>query len=248
MKMQVAPHFAVAVDKQAPLDPPPFPNAPFCFALRVHPETLAPYKGERLQIPDGHLPFLSYLSGSDDLFDGGWTVGTTLASLAHYLGCNPIIAVGMDYRYREGQKYAFDTGVPVQKEMEPDWPMAIAWMRALQKRYPETTFLNASTGGEPYWEPQALAALRLGSQGNLYEQVALKIQELAFLDDARWRLWEESVHRTRVRLLQGEDITDELAFQKLLQPLWQLWKPLFGNEDSYEPLFFQTVLDRHAAH
>lgn len=243
-KMEVEPHFSVAIDRNRPISRVPFPKSPICFASRLHPDTLALMQGARLQIPDGHFPFLSYLAGSDTCFDGGWTVGTTMASLALSLGCNPIIAVGMDYCYQKGKKYAFEEKELFLKQTERDWQMAVEWMKTLQKDHPGTDFFNASQGGMSYWEPLSLASVSLPSQGDLYEKVARKIKELTFIDGSHWSLWKESLERTYARLLAQESIEDELVFQKLLKPLWQLWHPLFKDPD-YEPLFFKTVLDQH---
>lgn len=243
-KMEVEPHFAVAIDRNTPISHIPFPKAPICFASRVHPDTLALMQGDRLQIPDGHFSFLSHLAGSDTCFDVGWTVGTAMASLALHLGCNPIIAVGMDYCYQKGKKYAFEEKELFLKQTEPDWQMAVEWMKELQQKHPETDFFNASQGGMSYWEPISLSSCSFPMQGDLYQEVAKKIKTLNWIDGSRWKPWEESLTRTYARLLAQESIEEEWVFQKLLKPLWDLWFPLFKDPD-YEPLFFQTVLEKH---
>ena len=91
--------------------------------------------------------------------DGGWTVTTMLVALAKFMGCNPIILVGVDLCYDQ-QKYAHDLFVtkneeePIKKEniygdeviTQKDWLVAASWLEDFATLHPQTTFINCSEG------------------------------------------------------------------------------------------------------
>lgn len=259
-KIGFCPHFSAAVDKD-PLPSCLFPQSPFCFSARVNPETLALMKGEQLLAAESHFSFLNWVMGEESYFESGWTVGTLLVSLAEFLGCDPIVSVGMDYCYFDGRKYAFegiakhDALVQVEDQVtQEDWVMAISWLKEFQKKHPKTRFFNVGDGIE-YFETVRLEDLDWKEQKNLDEKIQEKIQSLPLVQP-RWDLWEESLCRVRSQLMNGEPLNEEEpVYQHLLEPQWLLWRPVFEREieihshlhqiEMHRRLFFQTIVENH---
>jgi hypothetical protein len=77
----------------------------------------------------------------------------------------------------------------------------------------------------------------------LPQKFDLKIPHLPPVTN-RWEEWEKSLQRCRQT---GSE--EEIVYQKLLEPLWAIWKPLFPPEDDlnlHKQLFFQQILAEHA--
>jgi len=100
-RIDVEPHFAAAIDKEGPIKKIPASHIPFCFQSRLNPAVLSKVHGPLIRAPETHFSFLRWLEGETQGFDGGWTVGNFIAALATLWGCNPIIAVGMDFCHGE---------------------------------------------------------------------------------------------------------------------------------------------------
>lgn len=241
--LPVEPHFAGAIDGQARLQNR-FRRSPLCFQARMHAENLKGFEGERLLAPDSHFAFLNWIAKVEEPFDGGWTVGNFLTRLAFEWGCDPIVFVGMDGcspRKMEGMIQVSD-GV----WSRPDWIQAKRWTEALARQHPERKWINATEGGMGFQgiEEKKLKDLIGEDREDLKNEVKNKVAELPLLSGGRWEEWKEN-------LRAGSDVVTE----KLLEPLWQLWKPVFERElefDSYEgkmeinqKLFFEQVIEEH---
>lgn len=220
-KIPCTPHFGALIDKHPPEFSFSHPEIPLCFQARAHPDHFIGQSGEALLVPDSHFAFIS-----GDLFDGGWTVGNFMAAIAVYLGCNPIVCVGMDYCYREGRKYAFE-GEVSHCETQDDWLMSVSWLEELAKKHPEKTFLNASRGLKYF--------------------TSCRLEELSFKE----RPIKEMIHRAIAKLpIQAATIesTDELLY-----PLWKIWEPVFARAGDFseeqmkihQKLFFEQVIHEH---
>ncbi|HSX13310.1 MAG TPA: 6-hydroxymethylpterin diphosphokinase MptE-like protein [Chlamydiales bacterium] len=155
-----------------------------------------------------------------ETFDGGWTVGNFMAAIAVYFGCHPIVCVGMDYCTRDGKKYAFEE---TKVEPQEDWIMSVAWLENLEKNHPETTFFNASNGLQ-YFTP-------------------CKLEDFSFEKKPIGEI-------IRDRLSKVKRQTSEFDATSMLQPLWQIWEPVFSRAGNFteeqmrihRDLFFQQVL------
>ncbi|MBS0625046.1 MAG: DUF115 domain-containing protein [Verrucomicrobia bacterium] len=277
----VEPHFAASIDREAP-PLKTFWQAPFLYQSRMNPVNFSLLHGEKLYVPDGCYPAEVWLSGTD-LFDGGWTVGTFLTSLALHFGCDPIIFVGMDFCYENEKKYALleheseremlveavsSSGMKVMTQR--DWLMAAKWISDLATKRWDRTFINATEGGLGFSKvketslQEALAGLKGGADlaGWVHaETVSLNYMQVP-LD--KMRLWKKSLRRCLKLCEKGmkkpANFDGEIVYQKLLFPLWQIWRPLFERElevDSQpipieekirlnQMLFFQQVLNEQA--
>ena len=257
-QLEVEPHFAASVDRGASVHffkQQSFWQVPFFYQSRMNPKNFSLLHGEKLYVPDGCYSAESWLSGLDT-FDGGWTVGTFLMSLAVFFGCNPIISIGMDLCYEGEQKYAF-CNAPIDRLSlvetkdragntvwtQKDWLMAAEWMAELSQRRWDLTFINATEGG-----------LRLGGaiQERSLEEVlnsfslstdldGLVHTEMMSLDFmsiplSRMNEWKKSLKRClslcKKGLKQKGPISwdEEIVYQTFLSPLWRLWGPLFERE------------------
>lgn len=228
------PHFAGSVDPNAPYKQ--FKThtcfeTPFCYQSRMNARNFSIVHGEKLLFPDPGYPSVNWLNETEEEFDGGWTVGTFLTSVAVVLGCDPIIFVGMDFAAENGKKYAF-LEAPEVKETQTDWVMSVRWIEELAQQHPERRFLNATEGGAPFCIPETLESVlaQCTREWNLKKMVHEAIQSLPARapNEARWEEWDR----------QGE-----IVHEKLLEPLWKIWGPIF--EHSHQEIFFQQVLQDH---
>lgn len=247
------PHFSAGIDKDEPLKNLPFPNVPFCFQARMHPDNFSKVKGDLLLAPDAHFSFLNGLTGEEDLFDAGWTVGNFMTALAVHWGCDPIVFVGMDYCYSGKKKYAQGTDVEAAGLIEAldsrgngvltqrDWLMAIQWMEEMAKKHPQRRFLNATEGGMGFLTPAKLEGLGLKEIPDLEKRVAAAIQKGPIRAlEGRWAEWEQSLNRCREFCEQKlhrveNDLEGEIVYKQLLLPLWNIWRPVFERQLDLDP-------------
>lgn len=277
------PHFTASIDKEAPyrdFKRHPFWEAPFCFQSRMNPENFSLIHGEALWFPDGHHSFLNWIDGEEEVFDGGWTVGNFLTAVALLMGCDPIVLVGMDLCYEGTSKYAYTHNATVARGLievkteegkkvltQQDWLMARLWFEDLATRNPDRQFIDAREGGLEFRPPiqcARLDSLVFEERKGLQSQVHQAIQELPLMEgeEERWPQWEESLQKCKElatsSLFGGEEnFSGEIAYEKLLSPLWQTWRSIFERELELDPqndegklklnrfLFFQRVIQEH---
>jgi 6-hydroxymethylpterin diphosphokinase MptE-like protein len=273
-KIQAEPHFAAAVDKEAPtrdFKRHSFAETPFCFQSRMNPGNLTLVHGEAILFPDSHFRFLD----EGERFDGGWTVGTFQLSLATLMGCDPIILVGMDYCYKSGRKYAGEEEKDPANLVEamaadgtkvwtqPDWLLAKAWTEEWAKRHPEHRFFDATEGGIGFSfpiQPIELSKICLEKKMDLREIVHKAVMALPLVPTMDWDRWKKSLEKCG-RIASGalfgeeEDFEGERAYETLLEPLWRTWSPVFHRALRWDPhpdkikinrlLFFQQVIQEH---
>lgn len=256
--IDVEPHFAAALDPEAPyrqFKMQPFSETPFCYQSRMSAENFSLVHGERLLFPDSSSDAINWLYG-EEAFDSGWTVGNFSTAIALHLGCSPIIFVGMDFCYVQNRKYAqihadLPKGLVQAGEYltQRDWLMAAKWTEAL---YPHRRdFVNATEGGLLQLPAATLETVlgRCTAEWDLRKRVHEAIQKLPLKKPLlRWKQWDASLRRLKKGTEHPEQ---EIVYQKLLEPLWQIWKPLFEREmgkiELHQMLFFQQVLEEHGS-
>lgn len=253
--LEKEPHFAASIDREAPyreFKRHPFSETPFCFQSRMNPENFSLVHGEAILFPDSHFQFLNEGQG----FDGGWTVGTFLVSLATLMGCDPIVFIGMDYCYQEGRKYAASEATTAHPNLietidtngtkvwtQPDWLMAKKWLEEWAFKHPAVRFIDATQGGLGFGLPiqtTALSEISFEKTADLKSIVYQAVSLLPFASPMEWESWKKSLERCGEisdRALFGEedDFEEEWAYESLLLPLWRIWRHIFTRALESDP-------------
>ena len=211
------PHFAAAIDKQAPYHQHRLHTlfeSPFFFQNRMSKDNFSLIHTDKFLIGDnGGYPLEQWLCEqlgmSLSTFNGGWNVGTLLMQLAEFFGCNPIILVGMDLSVQD-QSATVQThdlfGNPVSTQR--DWVMAAKWIEEFA-RQSKGTILNATEGGLGFE----------GVENTTFEKVREEILNHSY------DLWGLS----HFHLQMGE--TQQVPAAKVLQKMMQIEKSLSNLEE-----------------
>lgn len=178
----VKPHFGVGIDpnsaQEERLSKLPSLDFPYFYRNRIYPQALDLVKGPKLYVTgSGGYDIASWLEKQlgiyGELLDEGRNVVNFSLQIAHALGCNPIIAIGVDLAYTGGRTYApgvteetllkqedlqnftSDYDAPVMKmdiNGQPvqtlwKWVAESNWIADFAKDHPEMTLVNATEGG-----------------------------------------------------------------------------------------------------
>jgi len=258
--IDVEPHFAASIDPAAPHEQfksQPFMNAPFCYQGRMNHENFSLIQGEKIRFPDGSSDAINWIYG-EETFNSGWTVGNFLTAIAMHMGCSPIIFVGMDLCYHNMKKYAqVEAQIPDNLVQigdvwtQNDWLMAVRWT---SEQSVGRKFINATEGGILGLTEMPLERVlqTCVTKWDLRKKVIEEIQKCPLeCGEDRWAQWDQSIKRLKKGV---EDLEAEVVYQKLLMPLWQVWRHIFEREVQLDPkqkidlhraLFFQQVLHAH---
>ncbi len=183
IEKNLLPHFAAAIDPNTAqisrvqaTKPHPIP---FFYRSRLNEKALQAISGKKIYVPgSGGYDIASWMEEqlgipSQDPLDEGHNVVNFLVSIAHALGCSPLILVGVDLALTNGQYYAQEVATNLQLptnslEIDPraqeeliwrhdasghpiqtlwKWQIEADWISRFAIEHPETTILNASQGG-----------------------------------------------------------------------------------------------------
>ncbi len=273
--VQTCPTLAVVLDPHESIGQTPYPHVPFCLQGRTHPDTRACTSGDILYFPDSHFAFEPWLT-EEQILNTGWTVGNGAVSIALQLGCHPIYLVGMDYCYQGTQKYAWKdkegdmtkiaaidaAGQSVMTQN--DWLLAIHWLEEMSAAHPDVSFINATAQGMKIGGLFETKELPLPP-----EQTGVRAKWIEAMQQAPWmdlkadrlQKWEQSLLACRWNLQQKDcaQTEENIAEEKLLGPLWNIWGSVFERElmsDTHpiplpeklaiqKRLFFNRVIKEH---
>ena len=268
----IAPHLACFLDKQTPLDSilqQPFLEVPSILQSRLNPACVHWMHGEKILAPEsGPLPWEKWWMDDDYSPSFGWTVGNFATQMAVWMGCNPIIWVGMDLCYQGEQKYADRSDrsqVPLiesnDRMTQRDWLLAARWSEELSCEHPQLRFVNTSMQGLPLRLPIETMPLDAIDQtltrefdltGRLHQAIqgASSLTMTIQQKEAEWVMsWERCIALCSQMTSDGDDaLSNEIVHEFYLEPLWRIWRPLFNREargqnlDWHRLLFFQQVL------
>ena len=180
----ILPHFGIGVDpnptQQYRLSSNKAYEVPLFYRNRMHTDAFRLVHGPRLYIPGaGGYEVADWFDQKFNLLEGvewldeGHNVVNFGLELAKYLGCNPIIFVGVDLAYTEMQSYAsgiiddtsvkkkdildtgdFDTSALLKQDIygQPiytlwKWIAESEWTGEYSKQNPNLTIINATEGG-----------------------------------------------------------------------------------------------------
>lgn len=226
-----APHFAALVDPKdlyQEMKKFAYQETPFLFSSRVSSKHFSLMHGEAVWFPDSHHAFLNYLDdGNSALFDGGWTVASFMTQIALFLGCDPIIVVGLDLCYENHTKYGHRSNDPISSSLveieefgskkwtQPDWLMTRDWFQKISLQNETISWIDARGGkgldlGEKF-QKISLEDLKLESLGDLREKVIQTLFSLPYLEPlSKLKEWKESLLRCQKRVdFSGIDQVDE---------------------------------------
>lgn len=255
--MDVEPDLAIALDPHLPVMRKRFGQVPLCLQSRMHPDNWRGVTGEALYLPDSHFAFESWLTNSTPI-DAGWTAGTAGVAVAKELGCDPIILIGMDYCYRGEQKYAGQkpkaSENPLVKAYDAegkkvltqrDWLLAIRWLEQFAQESGRLC-LNATIGGMAVPGFGSMREIDLSQDVSARWKAVVSSGAPVVLDEERLKDWAASLKRCYRNIEAGEmvPLEGEIAQELLLEPLWNIWAPLFERElmSDKEPIALQEKL------
>lgn len=178
LSKNVIPHFAAAIDpNSAQLERVEIAQGhsiPFFYRNRLFHRALNAIEGPRLYLSGsgGYEVaewFENELGLEGETLDEGHNVINMSLSIAHALGCNPIIFVGVDLAYTDNQIYAdgvmsnsqmtneetdFDSTPILKEDINGNpvktlwkWVTEAEWISEFAKQHPELTIINATEGG-----------------------------------------------------------------------------------------------------
>lgn len=172
--LNVSPHFGVILDPNPPKER--FLRRfdrflPMFYQNALAHELFMDIEGERFCFDSGSsFPlsdfFFKQIGFNSPPFEAGWNVLNFAVHIATFLGCDPIICVGMDgcvegnTVYARGVKQAGDTIKETKRDVIPcldrfgkrvysrsDFLMGKKWLEAFTKLHPDQHFINASSQG-----------------------------------------------------------------------------------------------------
>lgn len=146
-KHGITPDFAGAIDP-GPIDQSlcVFPSVPFFYQTQVDPKWFDRRTGPLVWVADsGHFLIEKWLCEQQNVdhsvFDGGWTVGTFLAAIATFLGCDPVLFLGMDFCTKSKKPEGSWSSVKNEDGQscftKRDWQLAAKWLEEWIQCHPE---------------------------------------------------------------------------------------------------------------
>lgn len=270
-------HIAAGIDPDPCYDKVLMQNAfeaPFFYQSRFSSSMLQTVQGPLFQVPSNLCYSLETWLMDGECFDGGWTVSTFCAALAVYMGCNPIVFVGVDLSYGTKED---EMGLKTQK----DWILAGKWLEDLIAKNKDRTFYTTSEVGlfiEGMKKTSFVEVMeknlshQINSEGlihllksfwnasNIYEEKMVEVEKslersLQYIDTLL-HLFEKFYPADPASkgefVLNLLELQEEIAYQKILEPIWTIWQyPMYRQfKDSYarqvnQMIFFKKVLQEY---
>lgn len=278
-KEGIEPHFGGGVDKAAPFIK--FQEhlgflSPFFFQMRMSKENLSLIHHEPICFGEASGALFSKLleeNHSLKPFSSGWCVGNFLSQIAVFMGCDPIIFIGMDFSYTQGNKYGEGSDHYGNKRIvQKDFEMAIDFTESLAKKHQDRLFINAS---RPYEKSSFLKEFSFTEAFNKYLQKEFDLDGLIHqnIQECKSVIFNESLlEKLQISFLEckkllaegiekylsiEKKLKEEFSFQYIISPIWQVYTPLIFSKihrenrgikiekikKIHEYLFFQRVID-----
>ncbi|WP_068467184.1 motility associated factor glycosyltransferase family protein [Candidatus Protochlamydia phocaeensis] len=197
---EIIPHFGVAIDPNRAQVPrvavaAPY-HVPFFYRNRLFQEALQAISGPRLYLTgtggyDISTWFEEQLGIEEESLDEGHNVVNFCIEIAHALGCDPIILVGVDLAFTDQQHYAdgiianlqlteedfktredFDSQPLLKEDIHGKpiytlwkWITESEWIAEFAKNHPEVSIINATEGGLGF---KGIPNLKLQEAANMF--------------------------------------------------------------------------------
>lgn len=219
--------------------------------------------------------------GLESSLDGGWTVGTYGAVMAYLMGCNPIILAGMDLctsgsLYAPGVKTEATAKnfMPMKNRLgrsvqsRPDWVLAAEWLHHFAKTHSEVEWGTLAEEGLDIpsipWvqsipsskQPISIPVVPQIRGKELWEEIEKSFQQvhklcLQMLQEME-KIFPQLPYASGALAVLEHDMSQELAFQQVLEPIWAYWAPVIDrNQDGgeyglylHKLLFFQSICEK----
>lgn len=256
MQEKVAFDFGGSIDPNAPSRPFPMLDCPLFFQNQTTPALLNKTKGPLIRMgPSGALDVERWLTSDLTLFDGGTHVGTFLTHVAHFLGCTPIIFVGMDGCYSNQVYFGGKEGNPKKGNVatldrfgnaafsRSDFLLGRRFLEHFAKTHPQTVFLNATEGG---LEMEGIAQKRLIAIRDEYLNRSFDLSDLLQKKLPR----AGSLHKAALKnsliecqkicadlpFFSDQNLRKEVFYQFVLRPNWRVWRFFLQRRDLVEQM------------
>ncbi len=227
--------------------------------------------------------FLQNDLGLTEVFEGGWSVGTVGVALAVLMGCNPIILAGIDFFENKPSPGTGSPFVKNRygenRVSQTDWVLAAEWLDQFALKYPNIQWGTLASDGIKFSSiPFVKLEEELFPPGMTFRiQRLIEQHSSPLLKSPVWQEIFSSIQRCQAycfKLLKEmevifpknplesgicalieDDLSQEVAYQQLLEPLWNCWRHVIrrhnteGEKGLYlnRILFFQSSCDKFHA-
>lgn len=279
----ITPHFGVGIDpnpmQYERLSQLKKIDFPFIYRNRMNPKAMKLVAGPKLYITgsggyDVAEWFEQELGIENEFIEEGRNVVNFCLEIAHKMGCNPIIFVGMDLAYTDQKSYSpgvvSDPSIIDDNELvvRPDmngkpvstlwkWISEAQWISDFQKMHPEITLINATEGGIGFAPVpnQTLKSISLKQDLNLRPKIqkliqTSKIQASSEKIEKALRDLRESLERCVLALdiliKESTQVKAKIEKTKKEVPM-QTGKMILVESDVVEEAGFSAILDIFSA-
>jgi len=249
--------FGGSIDPHPPEQSFPLLHCPLFFQNQTAPSLLSRAKGPLIRMgPSGGLCLERWLTPDLPLFDAGTHVAAFLTHVAQFLGCTPIIFVGMDGCYSKSQIYFGQRrDCQIRESLTvvdrfghtvlscPDFLLGRRFLEHFAKTHPQTVFLNATEGG---LSMKGIANRTLRSVKDQYLFEPLDLSHLLkgalprVLSLKSTALLNSFVKCQKIckdpSLFFNRDLSQEVFYQFVLVPNWEVWRCFLQRRDMVEAM------------
>jgi antitoxin component YwqK of YwqJK toxin-antitoxin module len=280
MKANIRPHFAAFIDPDPPLEPfeelVGF-DMPLLYQNRISKGIFELHKGPKIWMGSsgGYRVenwLLKELQFPDYFLDGGWNVVNFAARALLELGAPSLYFLGVDSSYAKGEIESHEWRIKdlhgEEQVTRKDLFMGAKWIESFAKEHPAVSMKNLGAGGLLIDGVEQVEFKKL--QESLSEEsfeTLIKdtpsyqidtnrcVELLQVLRQSLLRSKEKIADCLRIKkagafALFSVEIEEEIVYDLLLKPLWEIWKPMLlrgekGMEELHSVLFFQRVVEKH---
>ncbi len=259
--------FGGAIDPDLPeFKLPEGADFPFVYQNCVDARVLDQVKGPRILLGESHgLPLERWMFEQTP-FEAGWNVGTFMTHFAHYLGCSPIILVGMDCSEQSEDAIECRDREGNQVWTRSDLLMGKRWFEHLSvaAEMVNCTPRGLEIEGVPHIPLEEVRIPTLKGLKKRWEgaeeykistlMMQRKLREIRGSCERCNNLLGENLYLTQAGL-EGE-----IFYQNMLAPLWNVWKHMIQNDvvlsamenpavekKIQETLFFKEITEMYFA-
>lgn len=261
----IEPLICCAIDKNTPpASTSLFPESTWCIQGRVSSQSIRVLQSRKIWVPEsGSLPWEKGWGLDLSPFDCGWTAGNVATKLALFMGCDPILFVGLDFCQKEQTEQVSISTLNRRNERvwsKNDWLLSAAWQKALCERHLDVRWVNTSFNGLMEIQGGRTLSLQEFKEKESFLQrdcpalLHAVLEQRTVLHNTNHSLqeWQESLRKSLSFCQKRQEglLEKEKVYRFYLEPLWALWAPLFEKRASdqdlnlHRTLFFENALQQ----